>query len=196
MPRGDAPALNTEALACFFRAGCIPAPLSIYSGVHQLPPGHCLAFGSPHQHSAPRPWWNLHEQASQAFARQPLGATPPEADVLDQLEQTLQQVIAEQALADVPLGTFLSGGVDSSLITALMQAAAAGLSVVSQSPSPTKAAEAGFNEAPCRCGGGTSASSHRSCTHCRGRHALIPSCPCSTANPSPILRSCHPSGLP
>ena len=148
-PGAIAPALNPEALAAFFRVGCIPAPLSIYSGVHQLPPGHCLAFGSPHQHSAPRPWWNLHEQASQAFARQPLGATPPEADVLDQLEQTLQQVIAEQALADVPLGTFLSGGVDSSLITALMQAGSSRPVRSFTIAFPDKGCgEAGFNEAP------------------------------------------------
>ena len=48
-------------------------------------------------------------------------AAKSETDVLDRLERTLQQVIAEQALADVPLGTFLSGGVDSLLITALLQ---------------------------------------------------------------------------
>ena len=45
-PGGITPRLNPEALAAFFRAGCIPAPLSIYAGVHQLPPGHCLEFSS------------------------------------------------------------------------------------------------------------------------------------------------------
>ena len=148
-PRASTPPLNPEALAAFFRAGCIPAPLSIYAGVHQLPPGHCMEFSSPHQQPALRPWWNLQQQASQAFAQQSLGAAPSEADVLDQLEQTLQRVIAEQALADVPLGTFLSGGVDSSLITALLQAG---------SNKPVRSftiafpdeggGEAGFNEAP------------------------------------------------
>ena len=148
-PGASTPPLNPEALAAFFRAGCIPAPLSIYAGVHQLPPGHCLAFSSPHQQPAPRPWWNLQQEASQAFAQQPLGAVLPEAAILDQLEQTLQRAIADQALADVPLGTFLSGGVDSSLITALLQAG---------SNKPVRSftiafpdegrGEAGFNEAP------------------------------------------------
>ena len=148
-PGATAPALNPEAMAAFFRVGCIPAPLSIYAGVHHLPPGHCLAFGRHDQQSAPRTWWNLHEQAAQAFARQPLGATPPEADVLDQLEQTLQQVIAEQALADVPLGTFLSGGVDSSLITALMQAGSSRPVRSFTIAFPDEGSgEAGFNEAP------------------------------------------------
>ena len=148
-PRASTPTLNPEALVAFFQAGCIPAPLSIYAGVHQLPPGHCLEFSSPHQQPAPRPWWNLQEQASQAFVTQLPGTVPSEAAVLDQLEQTLQRVIAEQAQADVPLGTFLSGGVDSSLITALLQAG---------SNKPVRSftiafpdegrGEVGFNEAP------------------------------------------------
>ena len=148
-PGSTTPALNPEALAAFFRTGCIPSPLSVYASFHQLPPGHCLEFSSPHQHPDPRPWWNLQEHAAEAFAQQPLGAAPPVAAVLDQLEQTLHQVVSEQALADVPLGSFLSGGVDSSLITALLQA-------VSNRPvrSFTIAfpdeggGEAGFNEAP------------------------------------------------
>ena len=110
---------------------------------------HCLEFSSPQQQSDPQPLWNEQEQAGQAFAQQPLLAATSEADGLDQLERTLQQVIAEQALADVPLGTFLSGGVDSSLITALLQA---------KSNRPVRSftiafpdsgsGEVGFNEAP------------------------------------------------
>ncbi len=121
-PGASAPAVNPEALAAFFRAGCLPAPLSIYAGLQQLPPGHCLELRTPHDQAEPQPWWDLQEQAAQAFAQQPLLAANSEEDVLDQLERSLQQVIAEQALADVPLGTFLSSGVDSSLITALLQA--------------------------------------------------------------------------
>ena len=148
-PDAAVPEVNPEALATFFHAGCLPAPLSIYTDLQQLPPGHGVVFSSPHQHPDPQPWWALEQQAAQAFAQQPLGAEPPEAVVLDQLEQTLQRVIAEQALADVPLGTFLSGGVDSSLITALLQ---------SGSSRPVRSftiafpdeggGEAGFNEAP------------------------------------------------
>lgn len=121
-PGASAPGVNPEALAAFFRAGCLPAPLSIYAGLQQLPPGHCLELRTPHDQAEPQPWWDLQELAAQAFEQQPLLAANSEADILVQLERTLQQVIAEQALADVPLGTFLSGGVDSSLITALLQA--------------------------------------------------------------------------
>ena len=148
-PGVSTPAINPEALAAFFRVGCIPASLSIYSGVQQLPPGHCLEFGSPHEHSVPRPWWNLQEQAAEAFAKQPLGSLPPAVAVLDQLEQTLQRVIAEQALADVPLGTFLSGGVDSSLITALLQAGSSRPVRSFTIAFPDEGSgEVGFNEAP------------------------------------------------
>ena len=80
---------------------------------------------------------------------QPLGSLPPEAAVLDQLEQTLQRVIAEQALADVPLGTFLSGGVDSSLITALLQAGSSRPVRSFTIAFPDEGSgEVGFNEAP------------------------------------------------
>ena len=148
-PGGITPRLNPEALAAFFRAGCIPAPLSIYAGVHQLPPGHCLEFSSPHQQSAPRSWWNIQQQASQAFAQQSLWSASSEAGILDDLEQTLQRVIAEQALADVPLGTFLSGGVDSSLITALLQVGSSKPVRSFTIAFPDEGGrEAGFNEAP------------------------------------------------
>ena len=83
----------------------------------------------------------------QAFAQQPREAALSEAGILDQLEKTLQRVIAEQALADVPLGTFLSGGVDSSLITALLQAGVVSPCAVSRL-SDEGGGEAGFNEAP------------------------------------------------
>jgi len=93
-PGAAAPAVNPEALAAFFRAGCLPAPLSIYAGLQQLPSGHWVELRSPHQQIDPQPWWNLQDQAAQAFAQQPLLAEKSEADVLDQLERTLQQVIA------------------------------------------------------------------------------------------------------
>ena len=148
-PGAAVPAVNLDALATFFHVGCLPAPLSIYAGLQQLPPGHCVVFSSPHQHPDPQPWWALEQQAAQAFAQQPLGAVPPEAAVLDQLEQTLQRVIAEQAQADVPLGTFLSGGVDSSLITALLQSGSSRPVSSFTIAFPDKGGgEAGFNEAP------------------------------------------------
>jgi len=147
----ETPAIDPSALAAFFRLGCIPAPLCIQAGLEQLPPGYRVSIpaGSegcaPTQLPSPLPWWDLQAEASAASAAR--FTTEPEA--LAALEETLHQAVAEQAIADVPLGAFLSGGVDSSLITALLQA---------QSSRPvrsftiafpdTGAAESGFNEAP------------------------------------------------
>ena len=148
-PATTTPALNPEAQAAFFRTGVVPAPLSIYDGVHQLLPGHYLTFNNPHHQPDPLSWWQLEQQASEAFAQQPAWFAKSQVDVLDQLEETLQRVIAQQALADVPLGTFLSGGVDSSLITALLQATSSRPVRSFTIAFPDEGGgEAGFNEAP------------------------------------------------
>jgi asparagine synthase (glutamine-hydrolysing) len=145
LPGVSAPGVNPEALAAYLRLGSLPAPLSIHQGLQQLPPGHQLAIRTPLQPAQPQPWWDLQQQASRCFARQPASVTSSEASLLDQLERTLQQVIAEQVLADVPLGSFLSGGIDSSLITALLQA---GSSRPVRSFTIAFPDEPGFNEAP------------------------------------------------
>lgn len=149
LPSSTAPAVNAEAMSAFFRRGFLPAPLSIYTGLQQLSPGHHLVFSNHHHAAESQPWWDLQHEASQAFAKQPTAALQSERALLDQLDATLQQVIAEQAMADVPLGSFLSGGIDSTLITALLQAS---------SKQPVRSftiafpdeggGEVGFNEAP------------------------------------------------
>jgi len=149
LPCASRPALNPQAITAFFQQGCIPAPLCIDQGLQQLPPGHLvrLSASAPDRVPASRPWWDLQAEAQTAAELQ-LSWASPEAP-LEALEYSLQQVIAEQALADVPLGAFLSGGIDSSLITALLQAGSS-----SQVRSFTIAfpdaggGEAGFNEAP------------------------------------------------
>ena len=145
LPGVSMPAVNPEALAAYLRLGYLPAPFSIHQGLQQLPPGHQLAIRRPLQAPQPQPWWDLQAQASRCFARQPAVASGSEGPLLDQLESTLQQVVAEQALADVPLGTFLSGGVESSLITALLQASS---SRPVRSFTIAFPDEPGFNEAP------------------------------------------------
>lgn len=151
LPGAESAAVDPAALAAFFRLGCIPAPLCIQAGLQQLPPGHRVSIHPssegcpPTQLPPPLPWWDLQAEASAASAAR--FTTEPEA--LAALEDALHQAVAEQAIADVPLGAFLSGGVDSSLITALLQA---------QSSRPvrsftiafpdTGAGESGFNEAP------------------------------------------------
>jgi len=120
----------------------IAAPCSIYAGLHQLLPGHLLSLSHPlPEHlPEPQPWWCFRSMLSEAL-HQPF-SDPHQA--LEELEAVLTAAVQQQTLSDVPLGTFLSGGVDSSLVTALLQA---------QSGRPVRTFmigfdESGFNEAP------------------------------------------------
>ena len=96
------------AMSEYFRFGFIPSPLSIYSSVYQLSPGHCLKFTSSHEDPSLRPWWPLEQKSADAFSEQFNALTNPESFILDHLNHTLESVIAQQSLSDVPLGTFLS----------------------------------------------------------------------------------------
>ncbi|MEB3296411.1 MAG: asparagine synthase (glutamine-hydrolyzing) [Cyanobacteriota bacterium] len=154
MPGVARPPIQPDALAAFLRQGCIPAPLSIHTGLQQLPPGHLLRLASPSQRSVPQCWWDSAAEASSAAARSPFRRTeessaPGEQEALTALDGALQQAVREQAIADVPLGAFLSGGIDSSLITALLQACSSRpvRSFTIAFPD-TGSGEAGFNEAP------------------------------------------------
>ena len=152
LPGAVVPSFDAAALVTFFRLGCIPAPQCIYAGLQQLPPGQLVAIPAsadgqpPPQLPAPRPWWNLQAEAAGAAANRPFAS---ETEALDALDAALQEAVAEQAIADVPLGSFLSGGIDSSLITALLQAGS-GRPVRSFTIAFPDAGggEAGFDEAP------------------------------------------------
>jgi asparagine synthase (glutamine-hydrolysing) len=129
---GFAAPVCREALAQYMRFMYIPAPRSIYQGVFKLEPGCLLTVQGPPPDAAPaqplrpgqaygsvsvRRWWALAD-AVVAGADNPL---VDEAEALRVLEQQLTESVNLQSLADVPLGAFLSGGVDSSAIVALMQ---------------------------------------------------------------------------
>ena len=152
---GFAAPVCREALAQYLRYLYVPAPRSIYQGVFKLEPGCLLTVRGPPPAAAPtgplRPgqdhggvsmsrWWALADAVA-------AGAVNPllnEAEALHLLEEQLSKTISLQSLADVPLGAFLSGGVDSSTIVALMQR---------QSSRPVKTFtigfdQAGFDEAP------------------------------------------------
>lgn len=98
--------LNHEAIGLYFKFQCVPAPLTVYQGISKVPPGHWVEVvnGVPSQ---AQPYW-----------RYPAESSP--AEKVD-LEEILTQEVRRQMGADVPLGAFLSGGIDSSLIVALMQ---------------------------------------------------------------------------
>lgn len=131
--------IDRDALTLLLRHCYIPAPYSIYKGIQKLMPGHILKIPmqgdlSQSKDAISRPYWSLNEVVEQGLANPFVGS--PEAAV-DALEEQLKKSVADQMLADVPLGAFLSGGVDSSTIVALMQA---------QSDMPVRTFTLGFNE--------------------------------------------------
>ena len=116
--------VNRDALMLLMRHNYIPAPWCIYEGMAKLPPGTWLTFSENDLLHATMPeptvYWSA-LAAAQAGEQSPL-AFENDAAAADALEQVLSQAVSGQMLADVKLGAFLSGGIDSSTIVALMQA--------------------------------------------------------------------------
>ncbi len=113
--------IDRGALCLFLRHNYVPTPWSIYSGIRKLRPGHRLVLDDPHCAELPesRPWWTV-RQAVTGGAGHPF--TGSAAAAVDELEEILTDAVKSRMVADVPLGAFLSGGVDSSTVVALMQA--------------------------------------------------------------------------
>lgn len=111
--------LNTDALIEYFRHNYIPAPLSVYQDINKLMPGQVLTLDIRSRHLDVQSYWSLLQVTEQATAA-PWQGTADEA--VDQLEQVLGKAVQQQMISDVPLGAFLSGGIDSSTVVALMQA--------------------------------------------------------------------------
>lgn len=111
--------INRAVLPLYFRHNYVPAPHSIYSGIYKLEPGHFLTLpGADNKNLQIEAYWSLGE-AARTGLRHPFAGSPTEA--VDELEIYLRQAVNGQMMADVPLGAFLSGGVDSSTVVALMQ---------------------------------------------------------------------------
>jgi asparagine synthase (glutamine-hydrolysing) len=131
--------VDPHALALFLRHSYVPAPYSIYRGIAKLAPGSILtldqqALGAG-QTPEPAPFWSARE-AAEAGLRDPFRGS--EADAVEQLDDLLRDAVRRRMVADVPLGAFLSGGVDSSTVVAMMQA---------HSSRPVKTFSIGFHEA-------------------------------------------------
>lgn len=134
-----APEIDRESLTLLFRYGYIPAPYSIYASTWKVEPGSILEIRSdsaaqPDRWSG-RSYWSAQTVFEQG-QRNPLGPDPEHA--VSALEDLLMQAVGDRMVADVPLGAFLSGGIDSSTVVALMQA---------QSDRPVKTFSIGFDEA-------------------------------------------------
>ncbi len=113
--------VDRDALALFLRHGYYPTPHSVYRGVRKLPPGTLLTVEAdrPGAEVTLRAYWSA-AGAAEAGRSAPFAGTEEEAG--DRLEALLRDSVRRQMVADVPLGAFLSGGVDSSTVVALMQA--------------------------------------------------------------------------
>jgi asparagine synthase (glutamine-hydrolysing) len=131
------PEVDRNALGSLVRKGYIAAPQSVYQGISKLLPGCFVTFnaaGHPQGADGIKPYWSLRQAVAQGQAK-PFTGTPAQA--VDELERLLKQAVQGQMMADVPLGAFLSGGIDSSTIVALMQ---------SQSGRPVKTYTIGFDD--------------------------------------------------
>lgn len=113
-------AIDRRALTAFMRYSYVPAPWTIWDGVRKLVSGSLLSLpesAGPGELPRPEAYWSMRQQV---IAGQRDRLTDPGAAV-HELERLLSQAVVRQSLSDVPLGAFLSGGIDSSTIVALMQ---------------------------------------------------------------------------
>lgn len=112
--------VSKDATNLFFQLSYVPSPLSIYENIFKLPPASYLKLPLPLKHKTPlepKFYWDPKEKLGRI---QKTHLTPTEA--LRRLDKMLREKIANQMISDVPLGAFLSGGVDSAVVTALMSA--------------------------------------------------------------------------
>lgn len=127
------PTINKKILGSYLRYSYIPAPYSIWEGIYKIMPGRYLKISGPQKIEEKMYWSAKQIVESNRLISSPLSYE----EATDELEKRLKDAVALQMMADVPVGAFLSGGVDSSLITALMQA---------QSTSKVQTFSIGFDE--------------------------------------------------
>ncbi len=132
-PAFDA-SIDRDALALLLRHNYIPAPSSIYLGISKLQPGTLLEVKSGQRDVQLTTYWSLSDIALRGTANLFGGS---EEEAVDEVERRLHAAVKRQMIADVPLGALLSGGIDSSTVTALMQV---------NSPRPVRTFTIGFEE--------------------------------------------------
>jgi asparagine synthase (glutamine-hydrolysing) len=110
--------VDQEAVAAFLRFSYVPEPATIFKGIRKLRPGHLLPLTSTSDARDPVPYWSLEATALKGTRARLEDDYPA---LCNQVEACLKDVISSHMLSDVPLGCFLSGGIDSSLVAALMQ---------------------------------------------------------------------------
>jgi asparagine synthase (glutamine-hydrolysing) len=126
--------IDRHALSLFFRHNVIPAPYSIYQGIKKLPPGMILTLSRVDEEPLISSYWDAWEVVERGQTKPFLGSYE---DAVDELESLLRDSVSLRLLSDVPVGVFLSGGIDSSTVAALMQ---------SQCSQPVRSFSIGFSE--------------------------------------------------
>lgn len=124
--------IDRDALALYFRHNYIPAPYSIYQDTWKVEPGQLIVLGNGDIQKSK--WWSVEDVWQSGFDNP---WQMDDAEAIDSLEALLSDAVKMRMLSDVPLGAFLSGGIDSSTVVALMQA---------QSLRPVKTFSIGFHE--------------------------------------------------
>ena len=110
--------LCLEAVSLFMQNNCVPSPYSIYEGIYKLPPAHILTLKQNSRDVVLNSYWSIEQAAREndgAFS----GLSDTEA--VGMLEEKISRSVEKRMLADVSVGAFLSGGIDSSTIVSLMQ---------------------------------------------------------------------------
>lgn len=115
--------VNADIMGDYMRYGYISAPFSIYRGIWKLEPGKILKVKSPFDKMEVFTYWSMMETAVTGQKNRFRGTA---SEAADELERLLREAIAGQMVADVPVGAFLSAGIDSSTVVSLMQAQSAG----------------------------------------------------------------------
>ena len=109
--------IDRDSISSFLRYSYVPAPNSIYKDIFKLLPGHMLKVSQRNQKPDMKEYWSATHIAQQnhklSFAS--------DSEAIDSLDEVLRSSVKQQMIADVPIGAFLSGGIDSSVITSLMQ---------------------------------------------------------------------------
>lgn len=126
--------IDRASLSELLKLGYIPGPSTIFQGISKLAPGSFILIGQHRQASEPVHYWSV---ADTAIKGQLSPFTGSDEEGINRLDQLLKEVVLGEMISDVPLGSFLSGGIDSSLITAIMQ---------SQSTTPIQTFSIGFEE--------------------------------------------------
>jgi len=119
--------LNHDSLGDFFKYSYVPAPATVWRGIEKLPSGHLVRITADDvaRKISPRPvpWW---DPVAEALAAVDTPFAGSEADAVAQTDALLLESVRRRLVSDVPLGAFLSGGIDSAMVTALMTEVASG----------------------------------------------------------------------